>query len=36
VTQVTLLILFVGGLDAAWRAGRRLLDCEDEWLARAG
>jgi hypothetical protein len=36
VTQVTLLILFVGGLDAARRAGRRLLDCEDEWLARAG
>ena len=36
VTQVTLLIVFIGGIDALLYAGRRFFDCDGEWFATAG
>jgi hypothetical protein len=31
VSEVTLFVLFIGGIEAACHAARRIVDCDDDW-----
>jgi hypothetical protein len=36
VSEVTLFVLFMGGIEAALHAAQRIVDCDDEWLMAGG
>jgi hypothetical protein len=36
VSEVTLLVLFVGGIEAGLYAAQRIVDCDEEWVAAGG